>query len=78
METNNSVNNLIFFDLSYSNENWIYKQILEYTDIPQNFNKRKYTKEKAKTLYSWVNTKATNDSEEGRSMAEITKAMKPV
>ena len=35
---------------AYSNENWIYTQILEYTDISQDWKKSKFAKEKAKKL----------------------------
>ena len=73
-----SNDNMNFLDLSYTNEHWVYEQILKYTDIPQNIDKSRYAKEKAKSLYTWVNSAATVDAEEGRSMAEITKAIKPV
>ena len=57
-------------------KNWIYTQILEYTDIPQDWKKSKFAKEKAKKLLTGLNNAATNDAEEGLSMAEITKALK--
>ena len=63
---------------TYSNEKLdLHANTWVYTDISQDWKKSKFAKEKAKKLLTGLNNAAaTNDAEEGLSMAEITKALK--